>query len=281
MTETFYKECSAFFDVGIAGAGQMGAGIAYACAKSGRDVVIYDINEDSLQKSKEIIEKIQEKESVNLGVNIIFSTDLSCFKDVDLVIEAIPENMDLKRDFFKSINSIIKEDTVIASNTSSFSIKNLFEGINKEFIGIHFMNPVNKINLVEIIHHDKCRPELIKKVQKFLNEIGKEGILVKDSPAFIVNRLLIPMINSAVILLDNDIAKADDIDKAMKIGANHPIGPLALADLIGIDTCVSILNELCVELGSCYQPSNLLEEMVEKGYLGRKSGQGFYTYEKK
>jgi 3-hydroxybutyryl-CoA dehydrogenase len=272
---------SPFQTIGVIGSGQMGAGIAYVCVKAGLDVILYEPHAQSIEKGLHYIQKCFDKEGIE-PVKVPHVADT--LKDLalcDLIIEAIPEDYDLKRDLFKQLDVFVKEQALFATNTSSMSIRNLSEGLSHCFIGIHFMNPVPKLPLVEIIHHERSKKETIHHAQQFVHFIQKKAILVKDSPAFVVNRLLLPMINTAVNLVQSNVSTIQDIDKAMTLGAHHPLGPLALADLIGIDTCVFILHEMCAELGACYQPAAMLEDMVKKGYLGRKTQKGFYNYDSK
>jgi len=259
----------------IIGAGLMGSGIAEVCIKSGFSVTLIDSKEGQLLKAKE---RLSHKLSSEECANLHFLGHVEK-KTTHLLIEAIIENRDLKEDFWRSIDS--KMITMMASNTSSYSISELasYTTAPEKFIGIHFMNPVPKMPLVEVIRGEQTSDEIYNQAQDFVATLGKVSVSVQDSPGFIVNRILIPMINDAINLLDEGVASTEDIDTAMKLGANHPLGPLSLADLIGLDTCLAIMQDLYERLGSeKYKPASLLREHVQKGHLGRKSGKGFFTY---
>ncbi|MBT4880583.1 MAG: 3-hydroxybutyryl-CoA dehydrogenase [Alphaproteobacteria bacterium] len=266
--------------VGIVGAGQMGSGIAYAFASKGYPVTLVDVSEDMLEKAKTYVAKTSEKRNESL-IDISYSTSFSDLTSTDLIIEAVPENIDLKKMVFKEIQPYLKNSAILATNTSSISISDLAAGTNcpERFLGIHFMNPVPLMKLVEIIPGSKTDSAAILKIDDVIKKLDKVIVHSKDVPGFIVNRILMPMINEAIITLDQGVASAKDIDAAMKFGTNQPMGPLALADLIGLDTCLSIMQVLHNGLqDSKYAPCPLLERYVSEGRLGRKTKKGFYDY---
>lgn len=275
----------------IIGAGQMGLDIGQVFAKNGTTVVFRDINDDILNAAKAKLEKglakqvakekiTEEKKAEILGL-ISFTTDFEPAADADLVIEAIVENVKIKEEVFKTLDAICKPETIFATNTSSISITLLASAVSRKdkFIGMHFFNPATVMKLVEVIRGIDTSDETFEAVYKVSQEIGKDPIEVKEGPGFVVNRILIPMINEAVMVYEEGLASVEDIDKAMKLGCNHPMGPLALADLIGLDTCLHIMDVFYEETcDSKYRASRLLRQMVRAGKLGRKTGVGFYDY---
>ena len=277
--------------VGIIGAGTMGNGIAQACAVSGLNVVMVDINDAAVQKGLSTIsgsldrlikkEKMTEAEKTAAMSRIQTSTDYNSFKSCGMVIEAATENYDLKVKILKQLDSIVSKDVIIATNTSSISITQLAAQISlpERFIGMHFFNPVPMMALVEIIRGLQTNDVTHGLVQGMAKALGKEPITVKNAPGFVVNRILIPMINEAFFVLAEGIATPEDIDAGMKLGCNHPIGPLALADMIGLDTCLAVMEVYFNNFNdSKYRPCPLLREMVAAGYLGRKTNKGVYNY---
>jgi 3-hydroxybutyryl-CoA dehydrogenase len=277
--------------VGIIGAGTMGNGIAQACAVSGLNVVMVDINEAAVAKGLSTIagsldrlikkEKMTEAEKASALSRIKTSTNYQDFTGSQMVIEAATENYDLKIKILKQLDGIVSKDTIIASNTSSISITQMAAEVSnpQRFIGMHFFNPVPMMTLVEIIRGLQTDDQTHALVQEMSKVLGKEPITVKNAPGFVVNRILVPMINEAFFVLAEGLATPEDIDAGMKLGCNHPIGPLALADMIGLDTCLAIMEVYFKNFNdSKYRPCPLLREMVAAGYLGRKSGKGVYSY---
>lgn len=277
--------------ISVIGAGTMGCGITQVFLQNGYKVNLIDTSEKIIKKSKDKIisnltkfvdkEKIIESESSKFIANLTTASDLGLIKDSYLVIEAVNENLGLKKSLIGKIENIVSRDTIIASNTSSISITKLaLEAKNPEMIiGLHFFNPAPILNLVEVVRGMSTSDKTARLAINVIKDIDKEPIIVKDSPGFIVNRLLIPMINEAIILLSKNVANREDIDKAMKLGANHKIGPLELADFIGLDICLSIMETLYEDLKDPkYKPALLLKRMVSLGKLGRKSKKGFYNY---
>ncbi len=275
--------------VGVLGAGVMGQGIAQTFAQTeGYSVILADLTTELAQKGKDKIVggllKRVEKGKLDQAVcdkianNIAVGTK-DDLKDVDLVVEAAIENMKIKKDTFKELESIVKADTIFATNTSSLSITEIGNGLSRPVIGMHFFNPAPVMKLVEVIGGLNTPRELIDKIIKISEEIGKTPVEVNESAGFVVNRILIPMINEAIGVLADGVASAQGIDTAMKLGANHPIGPLELGDLIGLDVCLAIMEVLFSETGDAkYRPHPLLRKMVRGNKLGRKVGQGFYNY---
>ena len=277
--------------IGVLGAGQMGAGIAQVASCSGYSVTMVDIDEnavdrgmDSIQSSlQRIVSKgrMELKDSQVAMELITRSTNRSDFSECDLVVEAIPEILQLKLEIFSELDAICREDTILATNTSSISIESIAKATNRpdRVIGMHFMNPVPIMRLVEVINGPKTLVEVTDTVVSVAESMGKVALLCNDSPGFVSNRILCPMINEAILTLEEGVAEPEAIDGIMKLGMNHPIGPLALADLIGLDTVLHIMRVLHDGLGDDkYEPASLLVSMVEEGKLGRKTGKGFYEY---
>ena len=277
--------------IGVIGAGQMGNGIAQVAAVAGYEVVMIDIKEDYIQKGMETINfslgKLVMKERMTVADadsaigRITTGTDRNLCADCDLVVEAVPEILSLKAEIFSELDGICKPETILASNTSSISISTIAGSTNRpdKVIGMHFMNPVPIMKLVEIINGDGTSDGTNQAVVEAAEKMGKTALSCNDAPGFVSNRILCPMINEAILTLQEGVAEPKAIDGIMKLGMNHPIGPLALSDLIGNDTVLHIMNVLHEGFGTeKYAPAPLLIQMVEEGKLGRKSGQGFYTY---
>ncbi|HAV00299.1 MAG TPA: 3-hydroxybutyryl-CoA dehydrogenase [Lachnospiraceae bacterium] len=277
--------------VGIIGAGTMGSGIAQAFAMTdGYEVCLCDIKmefaEGGLAKIKKNLnflvgkEKItQEKADDILGRIKIGLNDICT--DCDLIVEVALEKMEIKQSIFKELMGIVKKDCMFASNTSSLSITKIGEGLDRPMIGMHFFNPADRMKLVEVIKGENTPQEMVDKIKAIAVEIGKTPVEVKEAPGFVVNRILIPMINEAIGVYDAGTASAEDIDTAMQLGASHPMGPLHLADLIGLDICLAIMEVLHTETGDeKYAPQPLLKKMVEEKKLGKKTGEGFFNYAK-
>ncbi|MCI5071947.1 3-hydroxybutyryl-CoA dehydrogenase [bacterium] len=280
--------------IGVVGAGQMGSGIAQVAAAHDFDVVLYDVSEDRIAWGKNNIEsslsrlvkkeKISPENKNSIMAKVHTSTDIQAFADCGLVIEAATENETIKFEIFKSLDSITQKDCILASNTSSIPITKIAAQTSRpdKVIGMHFMNPVPIMKLVEVIRGLLTSDETYNTVIELSQKMSKETVAVEDFPGFLVNRILCPMINEAVFALESGIAKAEDIDTAMKLGTNQPMGPLELADFIGLDTCLYIMEVLHTGLGEDkFRPAPLLRKYVQAGLLGRKSGRGFYTYEGK
>lgn len=272
------------FYVGVIGAGQMGSGIAAACVLHGLQVRLVDFSPEALNKSRVKIQEQLKRLNVNAIVIdelLSYHSEIALLKDADLVIEAIPEVFDLKKTLYQTLSSILNQNTIVATNTSSFPISQLSEHIifPERFIGIHFMNPVLKMDLVEIIPSKYTSTTVLESAKDFVRKLKKTGVISADQPGFIVNRLLIPLINDAFKALESRTGSEEDIDMAMEKGAGFPMGPLKLADFIGLDTCLSIMETLNDAWpGGKYLPSALLSSYVRKGKLGRKTRQGVYTY---
>ena len=277
--------------IGIIGAGQMGSGIAQVCAQHGYEVTLADIGEDVLKGALDGMEKslarqvsrdrMTADEAKALLANIRTTTDYSAFSDCDLVIEAAVENEAVKREIYDRLVPALRADALIASNTSSISITRLAAATDRpdRFMGMHFMNPVPVMKLVELIRGIATGQATFDAVHDLAEKLGKTAVVAEDFPAFIVNRILLPMINEAVYTLYEGVGTIEGIDKALTLGAHHPMGPLQLADFIGLDTCLSIMQVLYEGLAdSKYRPCPLLVKYVEAGWLGRKSGRGFYDY---
>ncbi len=277
--------------VGIIGAGTMGNGIAQACATSGINVVMVDISEAAVAKGIATVttslERLLKKEKITAAdrdaalARIKGSTRYEDLSASQLVIEAATENHDLKVKILKQIDAIVPADVIVASNTSSISITKLAAVTSRpdRFIGMHFFNPVPMMALVEIIRGLQTSDATHDAVHAMAKALGKTPITVKNAPGFVVNRILVPMINEAFFVLSEGLATPEDIDAGMKLGCNQPIGPLALADMVGLDVCLAVMEVYLSEFGdSKYRPCPLLREMVAAGHLGRKSGRGVYTY---
>ena len=277
--------------VGIIGAGTMGSGIAQACAQAGVKVVMVDIAQAALDKGLATVsgslERLIKKDKLDdagkaAALKLIrTSTDYAAFKDAQLVIEAATENEALKLKILKQVDELLPTGAIMASNTSSISITQLAAATSRadRFIGMHFFNPVPMMALVEIIRGLQTSDATHDAVQALAKRLGKEPITVKNAPGFVVNRILVPMINEAFFVLADGLATAEDIDAGMRLGCNHPIGPLALADMIGLDVCLAVMQVYLAEYGdSKYRPCPLLKEMVAAGRLGRKTKQGVYSY---
>jgi len=277
--------------VGVIGAGQMGTGIAHVLALAGMDVVLEDMNPDALSKARDVIEKnmhrqaargmIKDSEIAPAVSRIRPSTSIDDMKDRELVIEAATENEETKRKIFADLCPRLSSTAMLASNTSSISITRLAAATDRpeHFIGIHFMNPVPLMQLVEVIRGIATDDATFQAALELVARVGKTAAYAEDFPAFIVNRILMPMINEAVYTLYEGVGNVEAIDTAMKLGANHRMGPLQLADFIGLDTCLSVMQVLYEGLAdSKYRPCPLLVKYVEAGWLGQKTGRGFYDY---
>jgi 3-hydroxybutyryl-CoA dehydrogenase len=277
--------------IGVVGSGIMGSGIAQVAAMTGFKVILQDVESGIVEKAQGRIhkglDKFAEKGKITVETaqeaksNITVTTDLKDMARADLVVEAVTETFDIKREIFASLDSICGEDVILASNTSSISITKLAALTKRPqyVIGMHFMNPVPLMKLVEVVRGMATTDEAFDYVIQLAEKMGKTPVAVNDSPGFVSNRVLLPMINEAVFALYEGVGEPEAIDTVMKLGMNHPMGPLALADLIGLDTCLSILEVLYEGFNDPkYRPCPLLIKMVDAGYLGRKTGRGFYDY---
>lgn len=278
-------------NIGVIGTGVMGKSIALLFAKNNNRVYLYASNKKSkirvLKEINEILQrrlinnKITEQENNNILSNIVIDDDLNICKDCDIIIESTFENIDFKIQIFNKLDKICHRDIIFASNTSSLSITDMSIQTSRpnNFVGIHFFNPVENMKLVEVINTSFTSKNTSEKIINLIKSIKKEVVVVKDSPGFIVNRLIIPMINEAISVYYEGIATKEDIDKAMKFGTNHPMGPLELADFIGLDICLAIMNSIYNEFkDSKYLPHPYLNKMVSNNLLGRKTKKGFYEY---
>ena len=277
--------------VGIIGAGQMGNGIAHVFAVAGYDVHLSDISDERLEQARESIganldrqiehEKISSDDKAAALARITMGTGLELFGDCDLVIESVVENEEVKRGVLKQLCPLLKPEAIICSNTSSISITRLASVTDRpgRFMGMHFMNPVPVMQLVELIRGIATDEDTFKAIKALVEALGKTSASAEDFPAFMVNRILMPMINEAIYTLYEGVGSVKSIDTALRLGANHPMGPLQLADFIGLDTCLAIMHVLYEGLAdSKYRPCPLLVKYVEAGWVGRKSGRGFYDY---
>jgi 3-hydroxybutyryl-CoA dehydrogenase len=277
--------------VGVIGAGQMGSGIAHVCALAGFDVTLSDVSAEQLDKALATIARNMDRQVSHDRISkadkdaalkrIKTASDYSAFAKCDVVIESATENEEIKREIFKTLCPALKEDAIVCSNTSSISITRLAAVTDRpgRFMGMHFMNPVPVMKLVELIRGIATDDSTYQKIRQLAVKLDKTPAMAEDFPAFIVNRILLPMINEAVYTLYEGVGSVESIDTAMKLGANHPMGPLELADFIGLDTCLSVMHVLYDGLAdSKYRPCPLLVKYVEAGWLGRKAGRGFYDY---
>lgn len=278
-------------NIGVIGFGTMGAGIAQTCVEKGYNVVALEMKEDYFKRGQSGIERnwkrsiekerMTETDKEKYSEALLLTTDWDQLKDADVIIEAVSEDMDLKKDLFKKISEVASEDTIIVSNTSGLSITEIASVVNNpgRVMGMHFFNPVPVMKLVELIRGIETSNETYEKSKELVESLGKEVIDVNESPLFAVNRILVPMINEAIFVLSEGVASAEDIDKGMQLGANHPMGPLSLADLIGLDTLLFVQDSLYEETqDSKYRAAPLLRKLVRAGHLGRKTKKGFYTY---
>ena len=277
--------------IGVIGSGLMGAGIAQACATAGLSVIVQDIDDAALKRGITAISasltRLVDKQKISQAAQdgalalIRTTTTLADLAQADFIIEAATENLALKQKILRDVEAIASPSCIIATNTSSVSITKLAATLQQpgRFVGMHFFNPVPVMALVEIIRAIQTTDATFAATEALARRVGKTSIGVKNAPGFVVNRILCPMINEAIFVLQEGLASPEEIDAGMKLGANHPIGPLALADLVGLDTLLAVMNVFYADFkDSKYRPAPLLQEMVDAGYLGRKSGRGFYAY---
>ncbi len=276
--------------VGVVGAGTMGQGIANAFASAGNDVTVVDVKKEWAEngvnkifagKDKLVAKGKITQEAADAAKANLKAGEYEDLADCDLIVEAVLEQMPVKKDLFKKLDEIVKEDAIFGTNTSSLSVTEIANGIKHPVIGMHFFNPADRMKLVEVISGANTPDEVKETIKEISKEIGKTPVEVNEGPGFVVNRILIPMVNEASVILQEGIASTEDIDTAMQLGANHPMGPLALGDLIGLDVVLAIMDVLYHETGdSKYRASTLLRKMVRAGKLGRKTGEGFYNSKK-
>ncbi|MEB3286321.1 MAG: 3-hydroxybutyryl-CoA dehydrogenase [Vampirovibrionales bacterium] len=294
ITNAVAQEIRNIQTVAVIGSGQMGAGIAQVMAQAGKlEVIVQDVNEGALEKARNGIEKSLEKLASKQIISaetpkealarLSFTPDLSAIASADLVVEAIVEDEAIKKSLFSQLDSLLKPTAIIASNTSSISITRLASATKRaeQVIGMHFMNPVPLMQLVELIRGAQTSDETYDTIAQLSKSLGKTPVVSRDFPGFISNRVLMPLLNEAMFALYEGVASAEDIDTVMKLGMNHPMGPLTLADFIGLDTCLSIMNVLYDGFKDPrFRPCPLLKQYVDAGYYGKKSGRGFFIHEK-
>lgn len=275
-------------NVGVIGAGTMGQGIANAFATAGYNVTVCDIKiewaQNGINKIGAKLDKLVSREKITAekaeGIKAnLTAGEYKDLADCDLIVEAVLEKMDIKKDLFKTLDEICKEDCIFGTNTSSLSVTEIANGIKHNVIGMHFFNPADRMKLVEVISGENTPVETKEAIIEYSKSLGKTPVEVAEGPGFVVNRILIPMINEACFIYQEGLASVEDIDTAMKLGANHPMGPLALGDLIGLDIVLDVMEVLYTETGDPkYRPCTLLKKMVRAGKLGQKTKQGFYSY---
>jgi len=278
--------------IAVIGTGTMGRGIAYLAALAGYDTVIHDIDQDALDAAKAAVEstlrkgvekgKVSESAAKEAASRVQVANDLEpAVRAADLIIEAVPESFDLKKDLFAQADLFCSVETILASNTSSISITKLASNVERRdrFVGLHFFNPPHAMKLVEIVRGERTSDETIEQMREVAAKMGKEAIVVRDSPGFATSRLGVAIGLEAIRMLEEGVASAEDIDRAMELGYNHPMGPLRLTDLVGLDVRLGIAEYLAATLGERFQPPQLLRDKVAAGKLGRKTGQGFYRWD--